>query len=406
MTFRLQWLPAEVDLQDDGTAKFVSYINNLHPRHKELYDVLGQLVSKFVPMWSATYKRAVDGQLDDPDRRRHERIEYSGGLGFHCHMSVKCLDCSCIDRECMPDEWRPAPQWVDESEYTDDDGSVDLHGLFDWWADEAKEMHTAIQPEPTGFQPESEASIAATFLSRGPWFEAHEELSKASSPSHRLQVIVKLANIHLTPENPTYDGGSWHIEGSMREAICATGIYYYDEENVTPSYLAFRTGTETEDFRHHFDYQQSDHREFEQTFPLGDARGDGESVFNLGAVNTRQGRLLAFPNVIQHRVEPFELVDQSKPGHRKIVAFFLVDPAYRITSTATVPPQQKHWAHPSLLGGKLPIEIKEMITSHLDCPYGWDEAVKYREELMKDRSVFRTEVGDVINDGKFNLCEH
>jgi hypothetical protein len=27
-----------------------------------------------------------------------------------------------------------------------------------------------------------------------------------------LQVIVKLANIHLTPDKPAYDGGSWHIE--------------------------------------------------------------------------------------------------------------------------------------------------------------------------------------------------
>lgn len=28
-----------------------------------------------------------------------------------------------------------------------------------------------------------------------------------------LQVIVKLANIELTPETPSYAGGSWHIEG-------------------------------------------------------------------------------------------------------------------------------------------------------------------------------------------------
>jgi hypothetical protein len=30
-----------------------------------------------------------------------------------------------------------------------------------------------------------------------------------------MQVIVKLANIHLTPEKPTYDGGSWHVEVLM-----------------------------------------------------------------------------------------------------------------------------------------------------------------------------------------------
>jgi hypothetical protein len=30
-----------------------------------------------------------------------------------------------------------------------------------------------------------------------------------------LQVIVKLANIELTPEKPEYEGGTWHVEGKM-----------------------------------------------------------------------------------------------------------------------------------------------------------------------------------------------
>jgi hypothetical protein len=29
----------------------------------------------------------------------------------------------------------------------------------------------------------------------------------------KLQVILKLANINLTPDKLSYDGGSWHIEG-------------------------------------------------------------------------------------------------------------------------------------------------------------------------------------------------
>ena len=31
----------------------------------------------------------------------------------------------------------------------------------------------------------------------------------------RLQIIVKLANIELTPDKPSYGGGSWHVEGMM-----------------------------------------------------------------------------------------------------------------------------------------------------------------------------------------------
>ena len=55
-----------------------------------------------------------------------------------------------------------------------------------------------------------------------------------------LKVIVKLANIELTPEKPYYNGGAWHVEGMGNEAIVATAIYYYSQENVTPSTLSFR----------------------------------------------------------------------------------------------------------------------------------------------------------------------
>jgi len=40
-----------------------------------------------------------------------------------------------------------------------------------------------------------------------------------------LQIIVKLANIHLTPEKPDYAGGTWHVEGQLNEHICATTLY-------------------------------------------------------------------------------------------------------------------------------------------------------------------------------------
>src|SRR6185437_9957997 len=60
----------------------------------------------------------------------------------------------------------------------------------------------------------------------------------------------------------------------------------------------------------------------------------------LGSAETRAGRALAFPNILQHRVDPFRLADPSRPGHRKILAFFLVDPSVTIVSTSDVPPQQ------------------------------------------------------------------
>lgn len=55
-----------------------------------------------------------------------------------------------------------------------------------------------------------------------------------------VQVIVKLANIQLTPEDPEYGGGTWHCEGMINEKIVASGLYYYDQNNIEESRLAFR----------------------------------------------------------------------------------------------------------------------------------------------------------------------
>lgn len=40
-----------------------------------------------------------------------------------------------------------------------------------------------------------------------------------------VQVIVKLANIILTPEKPEYPGGVWHVEGMENERIASSAIY-------------------------------------------------------------------------------------------------------------------------------------------------------------------------------------
>jgi hypothetical protein len=68
-----------------------------------------------------------------------------------------------------------------------------------------------------------------------------------------LQVIVKLANIHLTPEKLEYNGGVWHVEGMENERIVATGIYYYHMDNITESQLSFRRSVNEPG------YEQSDH---------------------------------------------------------------------------------------------------------------------------------------------------
>jgi hypothetical protein len=74
------------------------------------------------------------------------------------------------------------------------------------------------------------------------------------------------------------------------------------------------------------------------------------------------GRMIVFPNIYQHRVGSFSLKDRSKPGHRKILVFFLVDPTQRIVSTATVPPQDISWGDTKLMdkvASDLPLKLQK-----------------------------------------------
>ncbi len=48
---------------------------------------------------------------------------------------------------------------------------------------------------------------------------------------HRgIQVIVKLANVHLTPEKPEYSGGVWHVEGQL---VCPTSLSFSRDSHST-----------------------------------------------------------------------------------------------------------------------------------------------------------------------------
>ncbi|KAG8711500.1 hypothetical protein FRC08_015809 [Ceratobasidium sp. 394] len=238
-----------------------------------------------------------------------------------------------------------------------------------------------------------------------------------------IQVIVKLANIHLvgtsilfwgtitdevyqTPEKPEYAGGSWHIEGMSNEAITASGIYYYSEDNITESRLAFRTAASIPG-----SYEQNDEHGCRLTW--GIARDD-PCVNELGSIVTCQDRAIAFPNVYQHRVSPFELEDKTKPGHRKIVALFLVDPVIHRPSTTTVPPQQHEWRSAAVSANqtlkasfdKLAPEIIDRVNVLAEGTIKREEAEAYRLELMDERKAFVVENDQKFFQVAFDLCEH
>lgn len=200
----------------------------------------------------------------------------------------------------------------------------------------------------------------------------------------------------------------------QNEHICATAIYYYSNENITPSTLSFRHRADTS-IGMDVMYAQDDHGWLEGIFGFDEStsRDEGPVTQDLGSVSCSEGRLLTFPNILQHRVAPFALADRSKPGHRKILALFLVDPHVRVISSAHVPPQREDWCGEKFeflrreVLNSLPAELQNMVVDNLDgFPITMDEAKQYRLELMEERSVVSQEQKQVFEEGSFSLCEH
>ncbi|MFF0483261.1 DUF4246 domain-containing protein [Streptomyces sp. NPDC004435] len=327
---RFQWLPTDVEVSEDGDVSFLSYVNNVHPEtHHELAAVLPDLCARFLPLW--------ENVLTDLRHPRPVRID-TDPYGWYGE----------------------APAYPNKADYSDDAAHREAYRAWReahdvWW-----DNRRLTVPDAPGYTPPAVPDASARVDLRG----------------RRLQVIVKLATIQLTPDKPEYAGGSWHVEGMLNERIVSTGLYYWDNENITESRLSFRAALDDPE------YEQSDDEGMREVYGL-----ENEDALNqvLGSASTEEGRCLAFPNVLQHRVGSFRLADPTRPGHRKILAFFLVDPSAPIVSTSDVPPQQP-WSDSSTMT--------------------LEQAKDYREQLMRERKFFVDEHNEQLYEREFSLCEH
>jgi hypothetical protein len=359
---RFQWLPCNVSFPDGENARLDSYINNLHPTdHKDLYKVIEELTTLVTPLWNIVYQCS--------------RLE----------PRIKCKEIT----------YTPHPN---EKNAPPDDGTG--YTYSDKWYGDIEAGRKYHYPEPRIYS--------------GPPFTAasyHDKLAFLGRAQKKLQVIVKLANIHLTPSKPTYAGGAWHIEGQLNEHIVATALYYYSTTNTTPSRLGFRTSIRDGDLGsvsyEHFQLQPNGG--IEKMFGFANF---APAVQSLGAVCTPEDRVLVFPNGLQHRVEPFELADKTRVGHRKIVALFLVAPTVEVISTANVPPQRKDWWVREVREGRsrigmLPTELVELIADGVgDGLIGLQEAKEIRGELMAERGMMDRAVDRQLSERPFTFCEH
>ncbi|KAJ7699664.1 hypothetical protein B0H17DRAFT_1328251 [Mycena rosella] len=352
------WLLSDfsVDATNGAVTLVSSYINNLHlVMHKPLYCLIESVLTSFIPLFERVLSR-VNGQDRD------------------------------LYRDVTPGSGRIMVEWMfgTWSGYT-----MKLCGILVPCIWSKGEVKRSLREKAPKVLPEACTEYTG---------ELEKMLVPYSLRGKTIQCIVKLANIHLTPENPEYKGGSWHVEGMVNEHIFASGIYYYEEESISESRLAFRVTTSPPVY-----HKQDDNM-------------DSHCCQDLGSIAMSTGRALAWPNIYQHRVAPFHLVDPTKPRHRKILAIFLVNPSIDpIPSATTVPPQQADWvfagldearADPASAFSRVPAEISNAIHEQFpDVFVARAEAEEYRLRLMNERTIF-VKVHDRELSHSFNMCEH
>ncbi|TFK85142.1 hypothetical protein K466DRAFT_200090 [Polyporus arcularius HHB13444] len=204
---RYQWLPTDFEIPGGGVARPLSYINNLHPvRHRELYSTISSILGRFIPLFNRVLTDLMSAE------------------------PVLAINAD-------PGTWY---DHLENPEFEDDDDGLQAE---EW----EKTFKWPLIPEPTPFQP--------------PYDDGYPPLSM-EDPGSAIQVIVKLANIVLTPEKPRYAGGAWHVEGMANEHIVATGLYYYACENISESRLEFRVtvGSDSDGGGAGMPYQNGDHQ--------------------------------------------------------------------------------------------------------------------------------------------------
>ncbi|KAI0824558.1 hypothetical protein BC628DRAFT_420356 [Trametes gibbosa] len=349
-----QWLPTDFDVYEDGKVTPKGYINNLNPlTHRAAYATVSSVLERFIPLFERVASDVLSPPPPSPFKGVNELKWYN-----HVDRTHPLMDSDTLEGK----EWRRSQFWP-------------------------------LLPDAEPFEPPPPEG-RVTFSLRG----------------RTLQVIVKLANIVLTPENPTYSGGSWHVEGMMNEKIVATGLYYYDSTNISASHLAFRAAIGDGECWGAIGLPGKQNDNVGYVAAYGLPRGAALNQ-EFGDIVAAEDKCVAFPNTYQHRVAPFGLIDRTKPGHRKILALFLVDPTITILSTTRVPPQQMEWYQEAVAGAeriqRLPQELIDLILGFVvEYTITLEQARADRAELMKERAGFVFKHNEQYFEDSFQMCEH
>ncbi|KAJ2261586.1 hypothetical protein GGI01_002181 [Coemansia sp. RSA 376] len=327
---KFSWLPSEFRVDDNGAVTIESYINNLHPvKHAAMYPIIASVFSKFLPL--------LEQVVTDLVHPRQPRVK---------------LD---------PDEYYKS------DEPQPDLGDDDYFEEIILWNSRA----TFVPPQPE------------------PFTLPERPVSPYNLRGRRLQAIVKMSNIELTPKRPIHGGEDWSVVGLANERIIATGIFFYDVANIAPASLGFREALSALDFQ----VERYDIESIVKVYGIEENQlGERDRVSQeLGSVGIKDGRCVVFPNVHQYKFPELKLADETRTGHCKMLTFYFVDPSTRIPSTEIVPPQQQDWFFEDILASEpfrsLPHLVVDGILAKVDFPISLKEAKKLRLQVHQDENI-------------------
>eukprot|EP00906_Rhabdomonas_costata_P016150 RCo023177 len=307
-----QWLPSEVDVDSDGNARFLSYINNLDfSTHAPLYRLLEDLLTISLPLMESAFLEALGNEGRDVSLR-NRRIQVivkaanyllNPGESYDGKWHVEGLPqerivCTCIHY------YHTAPplaisselcfrRILDETRDPEENG-----GHYDDYS------HT---PDPCEYEDEEEYNKAA-----------QRHAASSNRWSNRTT--------HYTQENNTF---VQRTDTPMGRSIAFVNSL---QHQVHCEYLAPPTDSELKSARS----AASEAKKFlEEAAEAERRRKRPFRGYGSGDRRKAEGKIANLKHL-----EARASIPPGTPGVRKIVLFWLVHPDHPIVSTAEVDPQQ------------------------------------------------------------------
>jgi len=368
---RHQWLPAEVDVDGSGSAKFVSRVNSA-PQEPEFYVMLEDVFSRLLPSFEQVVTPPGARKLVDLKSRRLQVI-------------VKAANY----------ELQPGQSY---------EGGWHVEGMLHERIVAAGILYYDASPNMCGeglaFRRLRNRNVVAldriptTDLGGNDYAEHDKRVTIETSDAAWQSISSKEKDVdsHLSDAGGDDDGMDEEDEKSIPTGFVKPK-FQFTRDDVRPASL-WNVGYKSQSMPNYID---------------------------LGVVGTPVGRALVFKNSMQHRVQMLCNSSATDTAFRKVLIFWLVDPDKRILSTEDIPEQQwdltrarigqvlhKQW-RPASETVKMPANPIKLILAYAKYGFTRKEALQNRLKLMEERSYSRHAIDnkfEALIVREYSFCEH